>query len=512
MKPAKIFWAIIIILAFVKFILPFILPSPVFELQRDEYLYYQQGLHFDIGYMENPPLLSWLATVSSWLGGSVFWIKFWPAMVGSLTLILTCKLSAEFGGQAFAQFLAGLATIAGGYLRVHSLFQPNFLDIFFWTLSIYFIVRLFNSGSEKYLFYFTISLALGFWSKYSVVFVAASLLLSLLMTYHRDLFMNKKTWLAILLGVILIMPNVWWQFDHRWPLVHHMAELQQTQLQYVSPADFIKDQFLMLMPALFVWIGGLIWLFRQRQWRFLGFSYLLVIILLILGRGKSYYSLGIYPMLIAAGGTAWERLSVRRMWIRMTMTGIVFLLWLPVIPLLLPVWNPEKLAHVYQKRHLEKLGVLKWEDQQNHLLPQDFADMLGWKELTEKTERFFDGLPDSVKSSLIIYCRNYGQAGALNYYGKNADFRSRLISDNGSFLLWLPANLDFKHLIYVGHRIPPKDDTVFQHFESMRIIDSVSNIYSRQLGDKIIFYSNADAMASKLAREIIAEKKREFGR
>ena len=191
-EGTKPHWPIIIALAIIKFILPFILQSSVWELQRDEFLYYQQGLHPALGYLENPPLLSWLGMVSSWLGGSEFWIKWWPSLFGSLTLIITCLITAEFGGKRFAQFLSGMGIILAAYMRVHALFQPNILDIFFWTLAIYFIVRYINTNAEKYLFLVAISLALGFWSKYSVIFIAASLILSLLLTYHRQLFTKKK--------------------------------------------------------------------------------------------------------------------------------------------------------------------------------------------------------------------------------------------------------------------------------------------------------------------------------
>src|SRR5687767_13183304 len=103
MISARPYWLLIAILALIKIILPFILQSPVYELQRDELLYYQQGQHFDIGYLENPPLLSWLAMISSWFGGSEFMIKIWACLFGAATLIVTCLITARFGGNHFAQ-------------------------------------------------------------------------------------------------------------------------------------------------------------------------------------------------------------------------------------------------------------------------------------------------------------------------------------------------------------------------------------------------------------------------
>jgi hypothetical protein len=180
-----------------------------------------------------------------------------------------------------------------------------------------------------------------------------------------------------------------------------------------------------------------------------------------------------------------------------------------ILPMLLPIWKPEKLAAFYEKIGIEH----KWEDQKNHPLPQDFADMLGWRELTEKAEKIFKtGLPVAVRDSTIIYCRNYGQAGSLKFYGVSSDFKDRVISDNGSFLLWIPDSLRFRHLLFIGSRMPDKDDEVFQHFESYIVMDSVSNPLSRQFGNKIILFENADEQANKLASEGLIEMKKKFNR
>src|SRR5205085_2164812 len=158
---------LIVFLAIVKFILPFIIVDGIWELHRDEYLYYEQGQHPSLGYLENPPMLGWMASISSLLGGSVFFIKFWPALFGSFTLLITAAIAKELGGKLFAQFVATLGIIFSAYMRIHFLFQPNFLDIFFWALSIYYLVRFINTQQNKYLYFLSLALALGWWSKYS---------------------------------------------------------------------------------------------------------------------------------------------------------------------------------------------------------------------------------------------------------------------------------------------------------------------------------------------------------
>jgi hypothetical protein len=271
----------------------------------------------------------------------------------------------------------------------------------------------------------------------------------------------------------------------------------------------------MFVPAFFVWIMGLIWLFTKagKTYRALAWIYLTIIILLIASSGKGYYSLGAYPMLFAAGTVALQQwTTIKLKWIRWVVTVIILFIAWRIMPMAMPLWEPAKLAAFYEKKNIAKYGLLKWEDQENHSLPQDFADYLGWKEMAQKAERFYQSLPKQVKDSTAIYCRNYGQAGALKYYGTGKLFKERTISDNGSFLNWIPDDFTFRHLIFIGRKMPGKDDEVFRHFEKVSIIDSVTYLHSRQRGDKIIFFENIDSTGLRLAVDGLKEMKKEFQR
>jgi hypothetical protein len=504
---------LLLFLVLLKFTLPFFLQDPVYELHRDEYLYYEQGQHWDFGYLENPPLIGVLAYISSLFGGSFFWIKFWPCFFGAATLFMTVKMVREFGGGFYAQLLAGLSIIFTAYLRIHFLFQPNFLDIFFWTLSSYFLLRYINSSAQKYIYFLAISLALGWYGKYSVLFFIASLLISLLLTHHRKLFAKKHFWLAALLAIVLILPNFLWQYFHNWPLFHHMKELQETQLQNLNRLDFIKEQILMLLPVTFLWIGGTVWLLKQKQDRVIAYCFLLILILIMMGSGKGYYTLGAYPMILAAGGVWAERLSIKRSWLRYAFVIIILILALPFVPVLLPMQKPVEMAAFNKKFGIDKMGLLKWEDGENHLLQQDFADMLGWKELAEKSERLFQQLPDSAKALTFVYCANYGLAGGIKYYAKDDYFRNKIFSENGTFLLWIPDRLYyFRHLIFIDDEMPDKDDSVLKHFATMKIVDSLNNPYSRQYGTKIFHFQNASDRAWIIAGNDIKQAKAKFSR
>lgn len=507
------FWWLIIILAIIKFGLPFLLQHPVYELHRDEFLYLEQGHHLAWGYMEVPPMLSWLAYLTNLFGDSFFWVKCWPSLFGALTLIITCRMAVELGGGPFAIFIAGLCILFNAFLRFHFIFQANFLEIFWWSLSAYFMIRHINTNHIKYLYLVGFALGCGWLAKNSILFFIIGLAPALLLTPYRKLFSSKHFYGAAGLAFLIALPNLLWQYAHNWPLMHHMNELRETQLRYINPGDFLKDQLLLFFAAFFIWIMGLIWLFRKpgKPYRALAWIYLTVIITLMLTSGKNYYSSGAYPMLFAAGGVALQQWTTNRLkWIRWAVVAIILFLTWVILPMALPLWAPDKLAAFYNKKKLNEIGLLKWEDQQNHSLPQDFADYLGWKEMTEKAESFYQTLSKEKKDSTAIFCENYGQAGALKYYGKDLDFKNKVITDNGSFLLWIPDTLSFKHLLYIGGRMPGNDDAVFQHFEKTTIIDSVIYRHSRQRGDKIIFFEKIDPAGLKLATDGLKKMKQQF--
>ena len=501
-----------ILLSLIKFILPFALQDPMYELHRDEYLYLAQGLHPAWGFMEVPPLLSVFAMAARVMGGTFFWVKCWPSLIGAATVWVTCRLVSAMGGKGFAQCIAGLCLISGVYMRVHFLFQPNCLEIFWWALMAYFLVKYINTNNYGYLYLLAVATGLAWLSKYSVLFFIAGIIAALLVTPNRKLLLNRHLYLAGCLALAIALPNVVWQYNHRWPVVLHMKELRETQLAFVSPADFLKDQLLMHVPYFFIWIGGLAWLYFSsagKPYRMLGWMYLTVIVLLIISSGKNYYTLGAYPMLLAAGGVWLEKSTGTLHWVRYAAVAFIILISLPMIPVALPVWKPDKLAAYYRKTGFDKIGLLKWEDQRQHPLPQDFADMLGWKEMADKVSRAYAFLPDSAKSNTLVYCRSYGEAGAVSYYGAGLP---QVHSDNASFLFWMPDAYHVKNELFVGKKVPDRDDMVWQQSKRYRIIDSVRNPYAREYGAKIILFVDANNTANRLIEAGIGAKKDVFRR
>lgn len=504
---------ILYVLALIKFILPYFLQNGIYEPHRDEFLYLAEGRHVAWGFMEVPPLLSVFAGLTQLFGGSMFWIKFWPSLFGALTYIVSGRIILSLGGKSFALLMAFLSFVLTGYLRVHFLFQPNFLEIFFWTCIAYAIICWIQTNQPRWIYLFGVSVGLGLMSKYSVSFFVLSILLGLLVSKQRKIFSNKHLYYAGLLAFIIFLPNLIWQWIHHFPVIHHMKELQETQLQYLSPVGFLIDQLIMLLPCVFVWMTGL-WFVSftnlGRPYRFIGWAWLFVIVLLLIGRGKSYYSLGVYPVLIAFGSFQLERLtSIRFQFLRYVFVLAPASLAYFVIPVALPILPPAELADWYRKAKVGNLGVLKWEDQRNHPLPQDFADMLGWEEMAAKMAKAYSTLDSQEKRNTILFCDNYGIAGAVNYYGKKYHL-PEAYSDNASFLYWMPPLPKVTNLLLLTDDEEEMQHPFVKDFQSAIVIDSISNPYARERGDLIIVLKGANENFNQMFREKLAKKKREL--
>ena len=502
------------LLAAIKFLLPLLLQDGFYQPHRDEYLYLSEGQHPAWGYLEVPPLLSVFAWLTNHLGGSAFWIKLWPNLTGVCTLLLTGKIIQSLGGRLFAVLLGCLPLMLCGYLRLFYLLHPNFLDVFFWTLQFFSLIRYVQSRENKWLYLFGAAAGLGMMSKYSSAFCILSLLAGLLITRERRIFLNKHFYGAALLALIIFLPNLLWQYNHRFPIVNHMEELHDEQLKYNSPVAFIISQLMLNLQFVFVWMAGLLFaLFSQpgKAYRFAGWAYLFIILILIIFQGKDYYASGAYPFLFAFGGFYLEQLTTRLIWVRYVITSLGVAACLLAMPLILPVIKPEQLATYYKKIGLGNSGVLRWEDQQVHPLPQDFADMIGWKEMAEKAARVYHSLPPGQQQKTLIFCRAYYTAGALNYYGPAYGLPT-VYSDNASFLFWMPGHYNINNLLLIGHNLPGHDEPVFQQFEKFSVKDSVAMPLFRENGMRFILFEHANASLNPLLEREVAGLKAKFRR
>lgn len=459
------------------------------EYHRDELLYFSTGLHPQLGYASIPPLTGWIATILQFLFGfTLFSVKVFPAFLSGLFTLLAVSIAKELGGKSYAQIFTGIAIlIMPVTLRAFHLFQPVCIDLFFWTLIIYYSIRYINSKKEKYFFYIGITAGFALLNKYLVFLLLIALFCSIALSEHKKIFAKRSFYIGLAICIVIVSPNVIWQIINGLPVINHMNELNESQLVNVSRIDFIKDQFLMTFAASFVIMIGFISLAKNRKFNYLAISSFIVFMTLIVLRGKSYYSIGIIPLLVAAGAVAIENYSFPYS-IKLILPFAMIFITIPFLPFGIPLYKQEGMVNYFQKLETDYGLILgrSFEDGSIHSLPQDYADQLGWEELTRITSEAFEQIKDKQKS--MIYCENYGQAGAISIIGKRYNLPEP-VSFGDSFIYWIPIELkqDIESFIYINDEL---GEDIKDLFQDIKIVGQISNPNAREYGTTVYLCNN----------------------
>lgn len=491
----------------VKFVIQYSLISPEYDLQRDEFLHLDQANHLAWGYLSVPPVTSWISYIIKLLGDSVFWIRFFPALFGAMTIWVVWKTIEELKGNLFALILGATCITFSVLFRLNMLYQPNSLDVLCWTTMFYLIIKYLNTNKTKWLYWLAITFAIGFLNKYNIIFLILGLIPAILLSPERKILFNKHFYFAILLALILIVPNLLWQYNNDFPVIHHMELLSKTQLVNVNRLSFIRSQLLFFPGTFIVCIFGFYALLRFQEfkkYRLFFWLFFITIGIFLFFKAKDYYAIGLYPIYFAFGSVYISTLLENKigMLLKPVFILLVIALFIPVFNIAFPNKNPDYFVSHPEK--YKKYGMLTWEDGKDHQLPQDFADMLGWKELARKVDGAYAKMP-SPKNTLVL-CDNYGQAGAINYYSKQG---IHAVSFNADYINWFDLSIKYDHLI----RVKEFEDSINEleetapHFQTSEVAGSITNQYAREYGTTIFTFTDSKIDINERIKKEIQEEK-----
>jgi dolichyl-phosphate-mannose-protein mannosyltransferase len=425
---------------------------------RDELYYMACGEHLAWGYVDQPPLIAFAAWfVRHLFGDSLVSIRLLPALAGAAVVFLTGILAHEFGGGRFAQFLAATSILfAPAYLAFDSFLSMNAFEPLFWLLCAWIAVRIVRGASPRLWMAFGAVAGLGLENKHTMLVFGFALIVGLLLSGENRLFYSKWIWIGGLIALALFLPNLLWEAHHGWPQIEVVRNAQLYKNVSISPLRFLGEQVAFLDPlALPVWLGGLAWLFFARSgkcFRFLGWTYLIVLAVFMLLNGKSYFPLPVYPLVMAAGGVASEEFIQARAWrsLKVALPAAVILGGLIGLPFAVPIFPID--TFLRYSRALPYSNLVKTErDAVPVELPQLYADMFGWENMAATVARAYHDLPAADQADCAIIGGNYGETGAIDYYGPALGLPKALGGHN-SYFYWGPRGYSGTCAIVFGER------------------------------------------------------------
>ena len=297
--------------------------------------------------------------------------------------------------------------------------------------------------------WFGVIVGLGFENKISILFLAFGIFAGLLLTKERRLIFTPWMVPGAFAALLLAMPNVIWQITHGWPTLDWIANARTEKMVALPLLSFLKEQILLMQPlTVLIWGAGLVTLLVHpffSRYRSLGWCYLTILAVFIVQGGKPYYLAPIYPVLFAAGAIAIEQ-WLTRPWMRTGGIAAVLVTGVLTAPLGMPLLPVESFLKYQEVIGMRPSSGEKWAEGK---LPSFFANFFGWDELAATVDTVYRSLPADDQSKCGVFCQNYMQAGAVDFYGGHIGL-PHAIAGHNNYWLWGTRGYSGEVMIVIG--------------------------------------------------------------
>ncbi|HEY3293810.1 MAG TPA: glycosyltransferase family 39 protein [bacterium] len=471
-------------------LLAHLLTATHYPMFRDEFYYLDCANHLDYGYVDQPPFS--IFVLDGWrmiFGDSLFAVRLLPSLLAVALMWLTWKITEEMGGGLFARTLACGAAFFSPQLRaLAGFYSMNAFDLVFWAAAALILIRIAKTNDSRLWIPFGIIAGWGLLNKISLLYFGAGLIVAMALTPLRRQFARRQFWIGGIMALLLFLPYVLWQFSHEFATLQFIRNATAFKNAAFAPHQFLMEFALENNPiSILLWLGGLgVLLFYKplRTFRFLGWLALTVLVILMTNKGKPYYAAGLFPLLIASGAVWLEsKFALPRLkWARLAYAGLLVAGGLLLLPFGLRILNPETYIDYQWTLGIEPKASEK--GQQDALWPQHYADSFGWEELAQATVRAYNQLDPEEKKDCVIFARNYGEAGAINYYCRKQGLPEAVCGHN-NYYFWGPPVVGV-HTVFLVVAKPERDPR--DVFDSIFVGGGSDNDYAMPTERKLVVF------------------------
>lgn len=420
-----------------------------YDFFRNELYFIICGRHPALGYVDQPPLVPLIAAATQAFGNNLFLLRL-PAVLAAVALVpVTAALARVLGGGARAALAAAIAAaIAPGLAAITSNLGTATFEPLGWTLCAYFLLCATERGDMRALLWAGLVAGLSLEAKYGIAIWLVGLSAGVVVAGRSKVFATRDFWMALGLTVVIAAPSVIWQAVHGWPFLDIIGHHNQEGAFFNgSPLRFFLTQTLAMNILLApLWVAGLIAPFAMkdlRAGRIVATGFVVSAIAIFLAHGKDYYLFPAFPPLFAAGAVAAERLNrwVRGAWLAFAVANTAL-----IAPLMLPILSPAAL-----ERMIHRMGAPAPNEAAGigAKITQVFSDEFGWRDLEAKVASVYRALPPAEQANTAIFTWNYGEAAAIDFYGR-ADASPPASSGQNQYFLWGPQKANPAVLIVVN--------------------------------------------------------------
>lgn len=387
------------------------------ELTTDEAHYALYGLHPDWSYFDHPSMIGWLQAMALLFSDADLAMRIMPLLLFAAASFTLYKVSVTLFPQENPWFgfvsvalmqssvmlqLIGMAMLPDGPLLLLGL------------LVVLALHRILNEGGVRYWLLLGLWLGLAGLSKYTAVSLIITVILALISGKQWRQLRTPGPWLALLIGLLLIMPVLYWNYRHDWISflyqIHHGTAKLDWQFKRVVISQ--AGQLLVYGPGLYVF-GMIAAVAGLRNFKIPGNQNERGVMLML--------ALALPLLLLFGWNSGYE----------MTLPHWTSLCWLALSPL-----AARWIIHSWDKRWV-RVGVqgsivyavifagvifsqlispwIPFPENHNAL-----RDLYGWSQAAKKAELLRSEMVNPAKISPLIFTDNWTRGSRLAWYARPA--------------------------------------------------------------------------------------------
>jgi Dolichyl-phosphate-mannose-protein mannosyltransferase len=401
-----------------------------YGFHRDELQFLSDARHLDWGFVAYPPFTPFverigLAIFGLWMPG----LRLFSVLAQAAAAVVAGLMARQLGGARRAQVTAALAVaFSPQSLFEGTEFQYTSFDLLWWVLIAYFVIRLLKSEDPRWWIAIGACIGLGLETKYAIVFYVAGILAGVILTPARRFLKRGWFWAGVALALAIFLPNVVWLARHDFISYHFLQHIHMRDVGEGRAEGFLLQQFWLCanLAAAPLWIAGLWGFARERRYRMLAWMAVIPVALFWLGKGRGYYTAGVYPMLVAMGAAMAERwLTGLPRWGRRTVEGVYWITFAVLSAYMCAVIVPLASSGPLRQFALARNG--------------DMREEFGWNELVRTVAGIRDSLPADERAHVGITTGNYGEYGAIEILGRAYGLPEPIGTINSEWLRGYPT-------------------------------------------------------------------------
>jgi 4-amino-4-deoxy-L-arabinose transferase-like glycosyltransferase len=401
-----------------------------YGFHRDELQFLSDARHLDWGFVAYPPFTPFIERIGlSLFGLSMVGLRLFSVLAQSAAIVLAGLMARELGGGRLAQVTTAVAVALSALpLFQGTEFQYSSFDYLWWVLIAYLTIRLLKSDDPRWWLAIGTVIGIGLETKYTVLFLAVSLLIGLMLSPARRLLLSRWFVLGVALAIAIFLPNLLWQFRHNFISLRFLQYIHARDIRWGRGDRFWFKQFIVCanIYSTPLWIAGILLFLRSPRFRPVAWMFLLPAAFYTFTRAVFYYLAPTYPMLIAMGAVGFEswRARLRHGWavaLTIVLSAGIVSAGAYAIAIVVP---------------LQANGPLR-----NFALAQNDAlrEEIGWNDLVRTVAQIRDSLPPDQQAHLGITTGNYGEYGAIDVLGRAYGLPEPIGTTNSQWLRGYPT-------------------------------------------------------------------------